>query len=155
MKFQYADVHGNLKFILITPVKNRYVIDFKTEEDITNLLSSLGLKTDLVDEDYREHRNEIYNIFKKDKLKWTDSNWTLKRHDEPKEFDNPSTYCDYKNSMKTLSEMFTMAQIFYIWTLTLFLTILMTSHIAITIICKVWHYKYYRNTFENSCIKNY
>lgn len=28
MKFTYADVHGNPKFILNTPVKNRYVIDY-------------------------------------------------------------------------------------------------------------------------------
>ena len=41
----YPDVHGNLKFILDAPV---------TEEDIANLTPSLGLKTDLVDEDYRE-----------------------------------------------------------------------------------------------------
>ena len=37
VKFTYADVHGNLKFTLNTPVKDRYVTDFKTEEDITNL----------------------------------------------------------------------------------------------------------------------
>ena len=28
----YADVHGNVKFILNTPVKNRYVIDFKLKK---------------------------------------------------------------------------------------------------------------------------
>lgn len=47
VKFPYADVHGNLKFILNTPGKSRYVIDFKTEEDIINLIYPLGLKTDL------------------------------------------------------------------------------------------------------------
>ena len=57
MKFVYADVHGNVKFILNTQVKNRYVIDFKTEENITNLIHSLGLNTGLVDEDYREYEN--------------------------------------------------------------------------------------------------
>ena len=55
-KFPYAEVHSNLKFILNTPVKNSSVIDFKTEEDI-NLIYSLGLNTDLVDEDYREYKN--------------------------------------------------------------------------------------------------
>ena len=57
VKFPHAEVHGNLKFILNTPVKNRYVIDFKTEEDITNLIYSLGLNTDLVDEDCRKYEN--------------------------------------------------------------------------------------------------
>ena len=57
VKFPYADVHGNLKFFLNTPIKNRYVIDFKTEEEITNLIYSLGLNTDLVDEDYTEYEN--------------------------------------------------------------------------------------------------
>ena len=37
--------------------KNRYALDFKTEEDITNLKSALGLSPDLLDEDYREHEN--------------------------------------------------------------------------------------------------
>lgn len=44
----YLDVQGNLKFILDAPV---------TEEDITNLIPSLGLNTDLVDEGYREYEN--------------------------------------------------------------------------------------------------
>ena len=30
-------------------LKSRYVIDFKTDEDITNLISSVGLNTNLVD----------------------------------------------------------------------------------------------------------
>ena len=50
VKFLHADVNGNLRFILNTPVKNRYVIDFKTEALITNLIYSLGLNTDLVNE---------------------------------------------------------------------------------------------------------
>ena len=29
VKFLYADAHGNLKFILNTLVKNKYVIDFR------------------------------------------------------------------------------------------------------------------------------
>ena len=57
VKFPYTDVHGNLMFILNMPVKNRYVIDFKINEDITNLKSSLGLNADLVDEDYKEYEN--------------------------------------------------------------------------------------------------
>ena len=44
----YLDVNDNLKFILDAPV---------TEVDITNLRPSLGLNTDLVDEDYREYEN--------------------------------------------------------------------------------------------------
>ena len=57
VEFLYADVHSNLKLILNTSVKSRYVIDFKTEEDITNLIYSLELNADLVDEDYREYKN--------------------------------------------------------------------------------------------------
>ena len=56
-QFSYAEVHGNLKFILNTPVKNWYVIDFKAEEDIIYLIFSLWLNADLADEDYREHEN--------------------------------------------------------------------------------------------------
>ena len=59
VKFPCADVHGNLKFILNIPVKSRYVIDFKTEEDITNLISSQGLNTDLVDEDIENTKINI------------------------------------------------------------------------------------------------
>lgn len=57
LTFPYADVHGNLKFILNTPVKSRYATDFKTKKDIKNLISSLGLNTDLVDKDYRKYKN--------------------------------------------------------------------------------------------------
>ena len=42
-----------------------------------------------------------------------------------KEFDNPSAYYDY-NPIKTLTKSFMMAQIFYIWTLTLLLTVFIT-----------------------------
>ena len=57
VKFPYADMHDNLKFILKTPVKMRYVIYFKTQEDITNFIFSLGINTDLVNEDYGEYEN--------------------------------------------------------------------------------------------------
>ena len=57
VKFPYADMHDNLKFILKTPVKMRYVIYFKTKEDITNFIFSLGINTDLVNEDYGEYEN--------------------------------------------------------------------------------------------------
>lgn len=57
VKFPCADVHGNLKFILNNPVKNRHVIDFKTEKDIANLISLQGLSTDPVNEDYKESEN--------------------------------------------------------------------------------------------------
>ena len=57
VKFTYTDMHSNLKFILNTPVKDKYVTEFKSEEDITNFIYSLGLNTDLVDEDHREYKH--------------------------------------------------------------------------------------------------
>ena len=35
-------MHGNLKVVLNTPFKNRYVVQFKTKEDIGQILASLG-----------------------------------------------------------------------------------------------------------------
>ena len=35
-------MHGNLKVVLNTPFKNRYVVGFKTKEDIGQILPSLG-----------------------------------------------------------------------------------------------------------------
>ena len=40
--FPYADMHGNLKVVLKTPIKNRYVVGFKTKEDIGQILASLS-----------------------------------------------------------------------------------------------------------------
>ena len=42
MKFPYADMHGNLKVVLNTPIRNRYVVGFKTKEDVGQILASLG-----------------------------------------------------------------------------------------------------------------
>ena len=58
VKFPYADMHGNLKLILNNPIKNRYVIDFKTEEDITNITALLGPDTACIDEDFEEYNNQ-------------------------------------------------------------------------------------------------
>ena len=35
-------MHGNLKVVLNTPIRNRYVVGFKTEEDVGQILASLG-----------------------------------------------------------------------------------------------------------------
>ena len=35
-------MHGNLKVVLNTPIKNRYVVGFKTKEDVGQILASLG-----------------------------------------------------------------------------------------------------------------
>ena len=42
IKFPYGDMHGNLKVVLNTPIKNRYVVGFKTKEDVGQILASLG-----------------------------------------------------------------------------------------------------------------
>ena len=42
VKFPHADMHGNLKAVLNTPFGNRYVVGFKTKEDIGQILASLG-----------------------------------------------------------------------------------------------------------------
>ena len=43
VKFPYADMHGNLKVVLNTPIRNRYVVGSKTKEDIGQILASLGI----------------------------------------------------------------------------------------------------------------
>ena len=58
VKFPYADMHGNLKLILNNPIKNRYVIDFKTEEDITNIITLLGPEMACIDEDFEEYDDQ-------------------------------------------------------------------------------------------------
>ena len=40
IKFPYADIHGNLKVVLNTPIRNRYVIGFKTKKDVGQILPS-------------------------------------------------------------------------------------------------------------------
>ena len=42
IKFPYADMHGNLKVVLNTPIRNSYVVGFKTKEDVCQILASLG-----------------------------------------------------------------------------------------------------------------
>ena len=42
IKVPYADMHGNLKVVLNIPIRNRYVVGFKTKEDVGQILVSLG-----------------------------------------------------------------------------------------------------------------
>ena len=42
IKFPYAELHAILKVVLNTPIRNRYEVGFKTEEDVGEILSSLG-----------------------------------------------------------------------------------------------------------------
>ena len=42
IKSPYADLHGNLKVVLNTPIRNRYVVGFKTKENVGQILASLG-----------------------------------------------------------------------------------------------------------------
>ena len=51
-------MHGNFKLILNNPIKNRYVIDFKTEEDITNIITLLGPDMAHIDEDFEEYNDQ-------------------------------------------------------------------------------------------------
>ena len=42
IKFPYADMHRNLTVVLNTPIRNRYMVGFKTKEDVGQILTSLG-----------------------------------------------------------------------------------------------------------------
>ena len=42
IKFPYANMDGNLKVLLNTPLRNRYVVGFKIKEDVGQILASLG-----------------------------------------------------------------------------------------------------------------
>ena len=42
IKFPDADIHGNLKVVLNTPIRNWYLVEFKTKEDVGQILASLG-----------------------------------------------------------------------------------------------------------------
>ena len=42
IKFPYADMPGNLKIALKTPIRNRCMVGFKTKEGIDQILASLG-----------------------------------------------------------------------------------------------------------------
>ena len=42
IKLSYADMDENLKVVLNTPIRNRYVVGFKTKEDVGQILASLG-----------------------------------------------------------------------------------------------------------------
>ena len=39
-KFDYADMHGNLKFVLNKPLNRKYIKHFRGEEDIINIRSA-------------------------------------------------------------------------------------------------------------------
>ena len=41
-KFAYADIHGNLKFILNNPLNGKYVKHFRNENDIIDIVSAYG-----------------------------------------------------------------------------------------------------------------
>ena len=42
IKFPYSELHGILKIVLNTPIRNRHEVGFKTKEDVGEILSSLG-----------------------------------------------------------------------------------------------------------------
>ena len=42
IKSPYADMHGNLKVVLNTPIRNRYVVGFKTKENVGQILTSVS-----------------------------------------------------------------------------------------------------------------
>ena len=42
IKLPYADMDENLKVVLNTPIRNRYVVGFKAKEDVGQILASLG-----------------------------------------------------------------------------------------------------------------
>ena len=54
IKFHYADMHGNLKVVLDIPIRNRYVVGFKTKEDMGQIITCLGT------DDYEETSYEEY-----------------------------------------------------------------------------------------------
>ena len=56
IKFPYADMHGNHKVVLNTSIRNRYVVGFKTKEDIGQILEFLGIG------DYEEISYEEYQL---------------------------------------------------------------------------------------------
>ena len=39
-KFAYVDIHGNLKLVLNKPLNRKYIKHFRSEEDITNIMSA-------------------------------------------------------------------------------------------------------------------
>ena len=39
-KFAYANMHGNLKFVLNKPLNRKYVKHFRTEENIIHIISA-------------------------------------------------------------------------------------------------------------------
>ena len=40
LKFAYANMHGNLKFILNKPLHRKYVKHFRSKDDIINIISA-------------------------------------------------------------------------------------------------------------------
>ena len=53
--FLNVDMHGNLKVVLSTPIRNRYVVGFKTREDVSQILISGS---------WRLWRNIVWGILK-------------------------------------------------------------------------------------------
>ena len=45
IKVPFADMHENLKVVLNTPIRNRYVVGFKTKKEIGQILASLSFFT--------------------------------------------------------------------------------------------------------------
>ena len=41
VKFVFVDMYGNLKVMLKWPIKNKHVLDFKTENNVIEILSVL------------------------------------------------------------------------------------------------------------------
>ena len=56
VRFPYADMHGNLKIVMNTPMRNRYLIGFKTKDDIGQILAYLHTQ------DYEEKSNEQFYV---------------------------------------------------------------------------------------------
>ena len=56
VRFPYADMHGNLKIVMNTPRRNRYLIGFKTKDDIGQILAHLHIQ------DYEEKSNEQFYV---------------------------------------------------------------------------------------------
>ena len=52
VKFAYADMHGNVKVMLRSPVQRKYVLRIRSENDIANILSRLDCEYERFDEIY-------------------------------------------------------------------------------------------------------
>ena len=52
VKFAYADMHGNIKVIMKSPVQRKYVLRIQSEKDIANIFSKLDCEYERFDEIY-------------------------------------------------------------------------------------------------------